>query len=146
MAEKPQFNDILFYTTPQGKVKIEVIYENETFWLSQKRISELFGVERSVITKHLKNIFESAELDEKATCAKIAQVQKEGNREVTRDIEFYNTVKMQKRQRPFLRQFKTNYIGQLQVKRRLKSFTQKQMLLKFTWVCRRGKMHPMGKY
>ena len=90
MAEKPQFNDILFYTTPQGKVKIEVIYENETFWLSQKRISELFGVERSVITKHLKNIFESAELDEKATCAKIAQVQKEGNREVTRDIEFYN--------------------------------------------------------
>jgi hypothetical protein len=90
MPENSKLNDILFYTSPEGKVKIEVIYENETFWLSQKRISELFGVERSVITKHLKNIFESAELDEKATCAKIAQVQKEGNREVTREIEFYN--------------------------------------------------------
>ena len=90
MEKLPSFNDILFYTTPKGKVKIEVIYENETFWLSQKRLAELFDVDRSVITKHLKNIFESAELDENSTCAKIAQVQKEGSREVSREIEYYN--------------------------------------------------------
>jgi hypothetical protein len=90
MEKHPQSNDILFYTSAEGKIKIEVVYENDTFWLSQKRIAELFGVERSVITKHLKNIFDTAELDEKSTCAKIAQVQKEGNREVSRDIEFYN--------------------------------------------------------
>lgn len=90
MENKPQFNNILLYTGAEGKVKIEIIYESETFWLSQKRIAELFGVERSVVTKHLKNIFESGELNEKATCAKIAQVQKEGNREVSREIEYYN--------------------------------------------------------
>ncbi len=70
--EKPlPFNDILFYTTPKGKVKIEVIYENETFWLSQKRLAELFDVDRSVISKHLKNIFESNELDEKSNVQKL---------------------------------------------------------------------------
>lgn len=90
MENKLQFNNILLYTGAEGKVKIEIIYESETFWLSQKRIAELFGVERSVVTKHLKNIFESGELDEKSTCAKIAQVQKEGNREVSREIDFYN--------------------------------------------------------
>ncbi len=87
---KPQFSDIIFYTTSEGKLKIEVFYENETFWLSQKRLAELFGVDRSVITKHLKNIYESGELDENSTCAKIAQVQTEGNRQVTREVEFYN--------------------------------------------------------
>ncbi len=80
MENPPQFNDISLYTTAEGKVKIEVFFENETFWLSQKKIAELFGVDRSVITKHLKNIFECAELDDKATCAKIAQVQKVGKR------------------------------------------------------------------
>ena len=90
MENKLQFNNILLYTSAEGKVKIDIIYESETFWLSQKRIAELFGIERSVVTKHLKNIFESGELDENSTCAKIAQVQKEGNREVSREIDFYN--------------------------------------------------------
>ena len=62
-----EFNDILLYTDANGKVKIEVIYENENFWLSQKKMAELFGVDRSVVSKHLKNIFTSAELDEKST-------------------------------------------------------------------------------
>jgi hypothetical protein len=62
-----EFNDILLYADANGKVKIEVIYEDETFWLSQKKMAELFGVDRSVISKHLKNIFSSAELDEKST-------------------------------------------------------------------------------
>jgi hypothetical protein len=90
MEEQPQFNDILLYTTSQGKVKIEVLYEDETFWLSQKRMAELFGVESHTITYHLKEIFKSGELDENSTTRKIRVVQKEGNREVSREVEFYN--------------------------------------------------------
>ncbi len=59
------FNEILLYTTPNGKVKVEIYLQNETVWLSQQKIAELFGVQRPAITKHLKNIFESGELDEK---------------------------------------------------------------------------------
>jgi len=84
------FNEILLYTTPNGKVKVEIYLQNETIWLTQQKIADLFGIERSVVTKHLKNIFEEGELMKEATCAKIAQVQIEGEREVTRSIEFYN--------------------------------------------------------
>ena len=80
MEEQPQFNDILLYATAQGKVKIEVIYEDETFWLSQKRMAELFGVEIPTVNYHLKEIFKSSELDDKATIRKFLIVQKEGNR------------------------------------------------------------------
>lgn len=62
-----ELNDILLYTDTQGKVKVEVVYEEETFWLSQKKMADLFGVDRSVISKHLKNIFASSELEEKST-------------------------------------------------------------------------------
>jgi len=62
-----EFNEILLYADANGKVKIEVVYEEETFWLSQKKMAELFDVDRSVISKHLKNIFTSNELDEKST-------------------------------------------------------------------------------
>lgn len=71
MEENPQFSDILLYTTSQGKVKIEVIYENETFWLSQKRMAELFDVESNTITYHLKEIFKSNELEENSVTRKI---------------------------------------------------------------------------
>jgi hypothetical protein len=90
MENKPQFNDILLYSTSNGTVKIEVLYENETFWLSQKRIAELFGVEVPTINYHLKEIFRSGELEEIATIRKFLIVQKEGNRDVSREIEFYN--------------------------------------------------------
>ena len=53
MSIDPQFNDILLYTSPNGVVKIEVIYEGETFWLSQKKIAQLFGVESNTITSGL---------------------------------------------------------------------------------------------
>ncbi len=85
-----QFNDILLYSTPEGKIKIEVIYEGETFWLNQKRMAELFAVEAHTITYHLKEIYKSGELVENATTRKIRVVQMEGNREVGRDIDFYN--------------------------------------------------------
>lgn len=58
------FNEILLYTTPNGKVKIEIYLQNETIWLTQQKIADLFGVQRPAITKHLKNIFETGELKE----------------------------------------------------------------------------------
>lgn len=83
-------SEIILYTTPQGDVKIDIRFEGETFWLTQQKIADLFGVERSVVTKHLGNIYADKELDKKATCAKFAQVRTEGNRQVTRQIEYYN--------------------------------------------------------
>lgn len=91
MAENtPQFNDILLYTAPSGAVKIEVIFEGETFWLSQRKMGELFGVEVQTINYHLKEIFKSGELEEVATIRKIRIVQTEGTREVAREVDFYN--------------------------------------------------------
>jgi hypothetical protein len=84
------FNDILLYTTPDGNVKVEIYLQNETVWLTQQKIADLFGVHRSVVTKHLLNIFSEGELKKEATCASFAQVQIEGKRQVTRNIEFYN--------------------------------------------------------
>ena len=66
------------------------LYKDDTIWLTQKLMSELFEVDRSVINKHLKNIYESGELVESSTCVKIAQVQTEGNRQVKRNIDFFN--------------------------------------------------------
>ena len=84
------FTEFLLYKTPNNQVKVEIFLKNENIWLPQEKIAMLFGVDRSVITKHLKNIFESAELDKEATCAKFAQVRDEGGRSVNREIEFYN--------------------------------------------------------
>ncbi|NCN25122.1 cell filamentation protein Fic [Candidatus Falkowbacteria bacterium CG10_big_fil_rev_8_21_14_0_10_37_14] len=84
------FTEFLLYTTPNGKVKVEIFLHNETIWLTQAKIGELFGVDRSVVTKHLQNIYSESELIKKATSAKIAQVQIEGERQVKRDVNFYN--------------------------------------------------------
>ncbi len=84
------FTEILLYNTPKGGVKVEIYLQNETIWLPQQKIAELFGVDRTVVTKHLSNIYSENELNKEATCAKIAQVQSEGNRTVNRQIEFYN--------------------------------------------------------
>ncbi len=74
------FTEFLLYTTPNGKVKVEIFLRNENIWLSQAKIGDLFGVDRSVVTKHLQNIYTEGELNKGATSAKIAQVQIEGNR------------------------------------------------------------------
>lgn len=83
-------SEIIFYTGPDGAVKIEIRYEEETFWLTQKKLSELFGVEVQTINYHLKEIFKSGELPEHPTIRKIRIVQTEGSREVSREVEFYN--------------------------------------------------------
>ena len=85
--ESSQF---LLYTAESGKVHIEVFLQDETVWLTQKRMAELFGVEVNTINYHIKEIFKSGELQEKATIRKIRIVQREGNRDVEREVEFYN--------------------------------------------------------
>jgi hypothetical protein len=87
---KNSFSEFLLYTTPNGKVKVEIFLKDENLWLSQAKIAELFGVDRSVVTKHLINIYKDEELVKESTCAKFAQVQNEGQRQVSRAIEFYN--------------------------------------------------------
>ena len=83
-------SNILLYKTSQGEVKIEVIFNNETFWMSQKRMAALFGVDVKTINYHLGQIYESGELQEEATIRKIQIVQQEGEREVERSPMFYN--------------------------------------------------------
>ncbi len=83
-------NDIIFYSSAKGDVKIDVHFEDETFWLSQKRMAELFGVESNTVTYHLKEIYQSGELEQVSTTRKIRVVQKEGGRSVSRDVDFYN--------------------------------------------------------
>lgn len=90
MPDKNQTNDIIFYTTPTGNVKIEVIFNSETFWLTQKRMAELFGVAVPAISKHLNNIYDTGELDKTATISILETVQQEGTRNVKRNVEFYN--------------------------------------------------------
>lgn len=82
--------EILLYATPEGKATIEVFFENETFWLSQKKLAELFNVEVNTINYHLKEIFGSGELEAMTTIRKFRIVQSEGKRQVSREVEFYN--------------------------------------------------------
>jgi prophage maintenance system killer protein len=82
--------EIKIYTAEDGKTTVEVRLEKDTVWLTQSQLAHLFQTERSVINKHILNIYNTGELDEKATCAKIAQVQSEGSRKVTRKINHYN--------------------------------------------------------
>jgi hypothetical protein len=81
---------IIFYQTDTAKVAINVHFEEETFWMTQKAIAELFDVQVPAITKHLKNIYEEEELERKSTISKKEIVQTEGTREVTRTVDFYN--------------------------------------------------------
>ena len=89
-SEKPSEGELILYQTQEGTVRIEVLYESETFWLNQKKIAELFGVELPTISYHLKEIYDTGELSREATLRKIQRVQREGSRDVTRQIEFYN--------------------------------------------------------
>jgi hypothetical protein len=82
--------EIILYTAPDGAAKVEVLFENETFWLTQRRIAELFGVSVPTINEHLVSIFESGELPREATIRKFRIVQTEGAREVAREVDHYS--------------------------------------------------------
>ncbi|WP_150452413.1 RhuM family protein [Arenibacter lacus] len=85
-----ELNDFVLYTAPSGEVRIEIYVQNETIWLTQQKIAELFGVSKSTISEHLSNIYESGELEREATVRKIRTVQTEGEREVARNLDYYN--------------------------------------------------------
>ena len=82
--------DIIFYQNQTGNVKIEVLYDDENFWLTQKSMAELFSVKVNTINYHLKEVFNSGELKESSTIRKIRIVQKEGKRNVNREVDFYS--------------------------------------------------------
>jgi hypothetical protein len=86
----PRNHEIILYSTPEGNVRVEVLFEGETFWLTQKKMTDLFRVGKATISHHLSEIFNSGELNEIATVRKYRTVQTEGSREVARDVEFYN--------------------------------------------------------
>lgn len=88
--ERPNEGELILYQTQQGMVRIEVLFQDETFWLNQKKIAELFGVDLRTISYHLNEIYDSGELSREATLQRIWRVQREGNRDVRREIEFYN--------------------------------------------------------
>ena len=83
-------SELIIYQTQDGKTKIDCRFESDTLWLTQAQIAELYGRDRTVITKHIRNIYTEGELNETSTCANFAQVQLEGNREVSRDVISYN--------------------------------------------------------
>lgn len=87
---KNKNNAIVIYEASRGDVHIDVRLENETIWLTLNQIADLFNVDKSGISRHIKNIFKEGELKEKSTVAKFATVQKEGHRTVKREVEFYN--------------------------------------------------------
>lgn len=83
-------HSIVLYQNDESNVCVNVYYSNETFWLTQKAMAELFGVNTQAITKHLGNIYQEQELNKEATCSKMEQVQQEGDRQVKRLVDFYN--------------------------------------------------------
>ncbi len=82
--------EVIVYAAPDGEVRVDVRLDRETVWLSLSQMTELFGRDKSVISRHLRKIFQSGELEREATVAKNATVQNEGGREVVREIEFFN--------------------------------------------------------
>jgi hypothetical protein len=88
--QAPLHHEIILYATPDGNVRVEVLFESETFWLSQKKMAELFGVGVQTINHHLQEIYKSHELIEMATIRKYRIVQTEGVRTVAREVDFYN--------------------------------------------------------
>lgn len=87
MEEK---NNVIIYQSEDGKTKIDVKLEEETVWLSQQQMADLYDTTKQNISLHIKNIFDEEELDINSTIKEFLTVQKEGNRNVSREIPFYN--------------------------------------------------------
>ncbi|ABW66497.1 virulence RhuM family protein [Desulfosudis oleivorans] len=90
MTQSSGTSEIVFYQTEDGKIKIDTVFQDETIWLTQAKMAELFAVNVPAISKHLNNIFEEGELQKEATVSKMETVQQEGSRQVTRTRDFYN--------------------------------------------------------
>lgn len=90
MADALPGGEVLVYQAPDGQVRVDVRLERDTVWLPLNQLAELFDRDKSVISRHLRNVFESGELERAATVAKNATVQTEAGRGVAREIEFFN--------------------------------------------------------
>ena len=90
LAPNENQGDIVIYQTEDGGTKIDVRFVDETVWLTQQQMAELFQSSRTNIVEHIQHIYEEGELDEASTCRKFRQVRTEGSRQVTREIPYYN--------------------------------------------------------
>lgn len=90
LTTQDETTEFLLYTAPGGGVKVEVVLNNETIWLTQKRMAELFNVGVPAISKHLENIYAEGELEHRATVSILETVQQEGSRAIKRNLEHYN--------------------------------------------------------
>jgi hypothetical protein len=88
--DRKQHSQLILYQTEDGQTQIQVIMQDETVWLTQKEMADLFQRDKSVISRHIQNVFKEGELEPEATVAKIATVQQEGSRTITREVEYYN--------------------------------------------------------
>ena len=86
----PEDNSIIIYQSEDGNTRIDVKFTGETVWLSQQQMAELYQSSRSNVIEHIQHIYDDGELDEESTCRKFRQVRQEGNRQVAREIPFYN--------------------------------------------------------
>ncbi len=87
---EPKQGELILYQTEDGQNKINVTLLDETVWLTQGQMGDLFQTTSQNITMHIKNIFEENELQENSTCKKLLQVQNEGGRKVSRELAYYN--------------------------------------------------------
>lgn len=85
-----QYGEIIIYQAADGLTSVQVTVQDETVWLTQQQMAELFQTSRTNVVEHIAHIYEEGELDEDSTCRKFRQVRKEGNREVSREMVFYN--------------------------------------------------------
>ena len=88
-APSPGGNDVV-YDAPDGEVRVDVRFDRETVWVTQQQVAELFGRDRSVVTRHIRNAFREGGLDPEAASVKFAQVRSEGGRTVSRESDHYN--------------------------------------------------------
>lgn len=89
-ADTPPQGEIVIYQTEDGNTRIEVRFVDETVWLTQQQMAELFQTSRTNVVEHIRNIYSEGELEESATCRKFRQVRDEGGRQVSRDLPHYN--------------------------------------------------------
>ena len=88
--QTPQEGELILYRTADDAVRVEVLYDSETFWLDQRRMAELFGVDVRTVSEHLRNVYDGGELAEEGTLRKVRTVRTEGHREVAREVSYYN--------------------------------------------------------
>ena len=93
MSEHNNLGNIVIYNLEDGNTKINVMIEDETVWLSQQQMAELFHTSRTNVIEHINNIYKEEELDKKSTCRNLRQVRTEGNRRVSRECIFRNNKK-----------------------------------------------------